>query len=140
MTVTIGNLKDGNSEGFVVAGQTIAAAASPVALTSFPAITASYTGGVLTLSGNDTVSDYQRLLTMIKYQDRAASPNTSPRIVTVVVNDAISASNVGTSTIDFTTAQAAADSSVSSSSIVSNLVNTKAVDKVMASLANLLAR
>ena len=103
LTVTITNLKDGSAEGFLIGNQTFNAstvsAQQVTELTSFPKISATFAACVLTLTGVDTVGDYQGLLQSISWEDTAASPNTSPRYITVVADDAIAASNTATTTI-----------------------------------------
>ena len=99
LTVAIANPEDEASEGFVVAGQTVKSGTASQSLASFPKITATFTAGVLTLTGIDSAGDYQSLLRSIEYEDTAPSPNTSPRTITVVANDAILASNTAATTI-----------------------------------------
>jgi hypothetical protein len=86
LTVTITNLLDGASE--VLAADT-----------SGTSITASYAAGVLTLSGSDTVSNYQQVLRTITYDNSASSPNTTARSISFVANDGTNDSNTGTTTL-----------------------------------------
>ena len=74
LTVTITNLAD-NSKG--AANEVLAAD------TSGTSIVQSYNSatGVLTLSGTDTVDDYNQVLRTITYVDNAADPNFTPRII-----------------------------------------------------------
>ncbi len=101
LTVTITNIQDGSSEGFVIGNQTFnAGTASPQTVTTpNGSLSAAYSAGVLTLTGVDSVSDYQSVLQTIEWQDTAASPNASPRYVTVVADDAFGPSNTATTTI-----------------------------------------
>lgn len=66
-------------------------------------ITASYDAskGILTLSGKDTVANYQQVLRTITYNNTAASPNLSSRNIEFVVDDGQAHSN--TSQIAMTT-------------------------------------
>ncbi|MFQ6023537.1 MAG: DUF4347 domain-containing protein, partial [Acidiferrobacterales bacterium] len=88
LTVTITNLLDGASE----------ALAADVSGTG---ITASYNSvtGVLTLSGADTVVNYQQVLRTVTYDNSSATPNMTARFVTFVANDGTDPSNVGTTTV-----------------------------------------
>ena len=77
MTVTIENLKDGTSETLAPSSTVLASMA----------ITHTYSNGVLTLSGVDTVAHYQSVLQSITYNDTATSPNSTPRTITFVATD-----------------------------------------------------
>jgi hypothetical protein len=76
--VTITNARDGQSE--VLAANTAGTN-----------ITAAYavegTLGVLTLTGTDTLADYQQVLQTVAYEDTAAILNPDERTITFVVND-----------------------------------------------------
>ena len=54
--------------------------------------------GILTLSGSDTLADYQAALRAVTYQDTSANPNTATRTVSFEVNDGLGDSNVVTRT------------------------------------------
>jgi hypothetical protein len=148
LTVTISNRIDGGSESLTIPGQTIGATAQP--LTNFPKISAAYAGGVLTLSGADSVGDYQSVLRSVTWQDAAASPNTSPRYVTVVAADAISSSSVATTTVTDppapSSATRASESAVSESpaasvaTSVASWSRAMAVDQVIARMYPLRGR
>ncbi len=88
MTVTITNQLDGTLE-------TLAAN------TTGTSITASYNSatGQLTLSGNDSVANYQTVLRSVTYNNSSESPNTTSRIITVQAADAFVSSNLATATI-----------------------------------------
>jgi cyclophilin family peptidyl-prolyl cis-trans isomerase len=90
MTVTLTNSQDGASE-------ILAADVSNTAITS------SYAGGVLTLSGAATPADYQKVLRTISYKNTAASPHAGVRTITFTVNDGIENSLVATASITVTT-------------------------------------
>lgn len=64
-------------------------------------ITASYDAatGVLSLSGSDTVGNYQQVLRTLTYNNTSPSPSTTARSITFVVNDGISNSAVATTTL-----------------------------------------
>ncbi len=79
-TVTITNLLDGASE-------TLAAN------TGGTSITASYIGGVLTLTGTDTVVNYQAVLRSVTYANSSDNPTTTARSISFVVNDGDADSN-----------------------------------------------
>ncbi|WP_229676226.1 beta strand repeat-containing protein [Polaromonas eurypsychrophila] len=57
---------------------------------------------VLTLSGAATVADYKVALRAITYANTSDNPNTTPRSITVVVNDGLLNSNVATTTVNVT--------------------------------------
>jgi len=88
LTVTITNLADGAAE-------------SLAANTGGTGITASYDSGtgVLTLSGNDTVANYQQVLRTVTYNNTSHNPGTTARVITFVANDGSSNSNVATTTV-----------------------------------------
>ena len=86
MTATISNAKDGTHE-------TLAAT------TSNTSITSSYAGGVLTLSGVASLTDYQTVLKTITYSDTASSPTAGDRTINVVANDGVLSSNSATATV-----------------------------------------
>ena len=86
MTVTITNPLDGSQETLT-------------ANTAGTAIAASYSGGVLALSGSDTAADYQRVLESVTYSDAAADPNLTARVITVVATDGTTSSNTVTATL-----------------------------------------
>ncbi|WP_413171699.1 hypothetical protein [Anabaena azotica] len=93
-TITITNPLDGLQE-FVFAD------------TTGTAITADYNSATatLTLSGIDTVANYQKVLRTVEYFNTAANPNTTARTIEFVVDDGEAHSNtsaVATTTITFT--------------------------------------
>jgi len=90
LTGTITNLQDG-------ADETLSANTS--VLGSNPAITASYSDGVLELSGLDTAADYQEVPRTITFDDTAATPNTTTRTVTFAANEPLNSSNIATATL-----------------------------------------
>ena len=89
LTVTITNLLDGAAE-------------SLSANTAGTSISASYNSGtgVLTLSGSDTVANYQQVLRTVAYNNTSLNPTTTARSITFVANDGTSNSNVGTTTVN----------------------------------------
>ncbi|WP_182867604.1 DUF4347 domain-containing protein [Rhodopirellula sp. JC639] len=90
LTVTITNLIDGASE-------TLAAN------TSGTSITAAYAAGTLTLSGTDTVANYQQVLRTITYHNASSNPDGTTRVIQVVASDGGLPSNVATARIAITT-------------------------------------
>ncbi|QEF97024.1 hypothetical protein Mal15_10540 [Stieleria maiorica] len=90
LTVTITNLIDGASE-------TLAAD------TSGTSITAAYAAGTLTLSGTDTVANYQQVLRTITYHNASSNPDGSTRVIQVVASDGGLNSSVATARIAITT-------------------------------------
>lgn len=89
MKITLSGILDGNCE-------TLAAS------TAGTSITASYSNGVLTLSGVDTIANYLAVLKTVKYSDTAVVPDAGTRTVSVVVYDGISYSNAATVAIAVT--------------------------------------
>src|SRR5207253_1852874 len=73
-TVTITNLQNGGAE-------------SLAATTAGTSIVASYSSGVLSLTGSDTVAHYQQVLRSVTYDNSSQNPGTTARVITVVVND-----------------------------------------------------
>jgi hypothetical protein len=86
LTVTIGNPLDGPAE--VLAADT-----------SGTAITASYVGNVLTLSGTDSVANYQQVLRTITYENTSQAPDTTARTIAFVANDGANDSNTAVATV-----------------------------------------
>jgi len=90
LTVTITNLADGASE--VLSADTTGTS-----------ISASYSAGVLTLSGSDSVANYQQVLRTIRYNNTSAAPDTSTRVIEFVANDGGLLSNTATTSLSVTT-------------------------------------
>ncbi|WP_197529037.1 beta strand repeat-containing protein [Aeoliella mucimassa] len=91
--ITISNLMDGDAELLAVD-------------TTGTNITAGYNNanGVLTLSGSDTVANYQQVLRTLTYNNTSDDPSTDPRAILVIVSDGANYSTIRTSTISITTA------------------------------------
>jgi large repetitive protein len=85
-TVTITNLLDGTSE--ILAANTAGTS-----------ILAGYAAGVLSLSGSDTVANYQTVLRSVTYINSSSAPNETARSVSFVANDGTDSSNIATSTV-----------------------------------------
>lgn len=71
--------------------------------------------GVLTLTGNATLADYQTALHQVEFSSTSENPNTTDRVINVTVNDGTSDSNTASTTIHVTAvndAPVAADDSV----------------------------
>jgi HlyD family secretion protein len=64
-------------------------------------ITSSYNAatGVLTLSGEDSVANYQRVLRSVTYNNTSQTPHTAPRVLKFVAGDGIRDGNIGTTTV-----------------------------------------
>nr|WP_322744470.1 MULTISPECIES: calcium-binding protein [unclassified Coleofasciculus] len=96
-TVKITNLKDGAAE--ILAANT-----------SGTNITANYDSSLRTLilSGEDTVANYQQVLRTVTYNNTAATPDTSDRIIEFAVNDGAAHTNlstIATTTLTFSSGQ-----------------------------------
>ncbi len=89
MTISISNRQDGTAE--VLAANTTG--------TSIAATYNSSTG-ILTLSGSDTVANYQQVLRTVTYNNTSESPSTVARLITVQAADAYVSSNIATATIN----------------------------------------
>ncbi len=69
------------------------------AVTTGTNIAASYNNGILTLTGNDTVANYQQVLRSVAYNNIAVIPNTTSRNIEFVVSDGSLNSTVVTTTL-----------------------------------------
>ncbi len=76
------------------AGDVLAAGGLPAGIAS------SIVGNVVTLSGNATLANYQSAIRAITFANTSDAPNTTPRNITVVVNDGFANSNTATATIN----------------------------------------
>ncbi len=85
-TVTITNLLDGASETLS-------------ANTAGTSIVASYVGGVLSLTGSDTVANYETVLRTVRYLNSSTAPSETARSISFVANDGTDNSNVATSNV-----------------------------------------
>jgi len=74
LTVTITNLLNGANETLAVN-------------TAGTGISASYSAGVLTLSGSDTLAHYQQVLQSLTYNNVAVTPNLTTRVLDVSASD-----------------------------------------------------
>jgi cyclophilin family peptidyl-prolyl cis-trans isomerase len=79
MTVSLMNPVDGGSE-------------SLTATLTGTAITSNYSDGVLTLSGLADAATYAQVLKTVKYSNSATTPNTAPRLFSIVASDGIATS------------------------------------------------
>jgi hypothetical protein len=75
-TITLANRPDGSAEVLAVN-------------TSGTAVVASYAGGVLTLSGVDSLAHYQQVLATATYTNSALQPTAADRSLTATINDGI---------------------------------------------------
>jgi len=77
------------------------AAESLSATTTGTNIVSSYNAatGVLTLSGEDSVANYQRVLRSVAYNNISPTPHTTPRVLKFVADDGIHEGNIGTTTV-----------------------------------------
>ncbi|MCC9599924.1 DUF4347 domain-containing protein [Stieleria sp. JC731] len=86
LTVSIANIADGSFESLTVD-------------TSGTSISASYSAGVLTLTGTDTTANYQQVLRTIRYINTSDAPTTTARRIVFVASDGADNSSAVTSTI-----------------------------------------
>ena len=84
-----------------ITNQLDGAAETLTANTGATSIVASYDSGtgVLSLSGVDTVANYQQVLRTVTYDNSSQDPNLTDRSITFVANDGTDNSNVGTTTV-----------------------------------------
>jgi hypothetical protein len=68
--------------------------------TSGTSITQSYSNGTLSLTGSDTVADYQQVLRTITYNNTSGGPGVAQETATVVANDGVVNSTPVTATIN----------------------------------------
>jgi len=94
MTVTITNQSDGWEEWLS-------------ADTTGTSITSSYDPdvGMLSLTGTDTVANYQQVLRTVEYINLSHAPDTTTRVINFQANDGTSNSNIATSNITITATQ-----------------------------------
>ncbi|MGD9722530.1 MAG: beta strand repeat-containing protein [Pirellulales bacterium] len=86
IVITITNLLDGTGEGLS-------------ATTTGTSITAMYSSGTLTLSGVDTLANYQQVLRTVKYDNTDGTPVLTTRELTVVANDGANTSLTSTAQV-----------------------------------------
>lgn len=74
---------------------------SLLADTSDTAISAAYSNatGILTLSGSDTTTNYQKVLRTIRYRNNSPDPTITNRTITFIVSDGTNSSDIAQSTI-----------------------------------------
>lgn len=89
LKVTITNRQNGSNE-------------SLAAVTTGTSITANYAFGVLTLSGSDTVANYQQVLRTVTYNNSQNPATGTSRTLTFSANDGLANSNIGTTTLSLT--------------------------------------
>ncbi|MCT7958110.1 putative Ig domain-containing protein, partial [Laspinema palackyanum] len=87
-TIEIANLIDGDAEELIVD-------------TEGTNITATVENGVVTLTGDDDVENYERVLQRIRYNNTAENPDLTPRNIEIVVSDGINQSPVAIATVEF---------------------------------------
>ncbi|MDY0196144.1 MAG: type I secretion C-terminal target domain-containing protein, partial [Sulfurovaceae bacterium] len=97
--VLITDVDDTNIEGATITltnaqiGDVMAAGVMPAGITAIVA------GNVVTLSGSASLADYQTAIEAVTFNNPNDNPDTTPRTVTVVVNDGTDDSNTATTTI-----------------------------------------
>jgi uncharacterized repeat protein (TIGR01451 family) len=92
-TVRIANPIDGDAEELIVD-------------TEGTEITATVENGVVNLSGEDDVENYERVLQRIRYNNTAENPDLTPRDIEIVVSDGIDESAPAVATVEFPPAAA----------------------------------
>ncbi|MEH2113707.1 beta strand repeat-containing protein [Nostoc sp.] len=101
-----------------------------LAFTSQNGITGSYNSstGVLTLTGNATVANYQTVLRSVTYTNSSNNPTTTPRTVSFVVNDGSTNSTVVTRNINITAVNNAPIATTTNSALAYTENATIAID------------
>ncbi len=99
-TATLTDLESANLTSVVVALTAPQAADVLAANTSGTSIAQSFSGGALTLSGSDTLADYQQVLRSITYNNTSGGPGADSLTIRVVANDGTLASNTAVATIN----------------------------------------
>ena len=117
-TVKITNLQDGVAEILT-------------ANTSGTNITANYESslGILLLSGEDTIANYQQVLRTVTYNNTAPTPDTTDRIIEFAVNDGEANSNlstIATTTLTFDSGETPIDGTPNNDT----LVGTQGSDRI----------
>ncbi len=87
-TVNITNLRDGANEQIMVdtSGTSIVAVYDEIT-------------GTLTLTGDDSVENYQQVLKTVQYNNLSGDPDTTDRVIEFVVSDGFVSSNTATTTV-----------------------------------------
>ena len=109
-TQVTANLTASDSESATIASATVAITGNyqsnqdVLSFTPTANITGSWSAatGILTLSGSDTLTDYQAALRSVMYVDTSSNPSSVTRTVSFQINDGISESNVVTRQITVT--------------------------------------
>ena len=79
------------------------AAEDSLGFSNTPTITGVYANGTLTLSGTDTVANYQTALQNVTYTNSSQNPSTATRTVSFqVIDDTAVTSNIATNQITIT--------------------------------------
>ncbi len=116
-TLQITNLKDGTAESLYVPGFASGGLITGTNITGTN-ITATYNAatGTLTLSGTDSLSNYQQVIDAVAYKNTSLTANTTTRTVSITVSDANGSSTPVTRSIAFDVAPKVMGVYVSSSS------------------------
>jgi VCBS repeat-containing protein len=104
-TITVSDADSANLTGATVSiTSNFASGQDVLSFATIGAISASYNAGtgVLTLSGVDTVANYQAALRTVKYANSSDNPSTLARTISWVVTDGLTPSAGATSTINVT--------------------------------------
>jgi hypothetical protein len=89
-SITLTNPLDGGLEALSING----VLPSGIAASSYNSST-----GILSLTGNATLADYQTAITQVRYNNTSLNPTATDRSITVVTNDGTADSNAATTTI-----------------------------------------
>jgi trimeric autotransporter adhesin len=100
--VSVGNFQSGDVLGFASSDLSVTNKVVIDNGTTTTNITESYNNatGQLTLTGSDSLADYQAALAEVQFSSTATTPSTLPRTVTFTVNDGTLSSNSASDTVD----------------------------------------
>ncbi|HKO59369.1 MAG TPA: Ig-like domain-containing protein [Thermoanaerobaculia bacterium] len=104
-SITVTDVDSGNATGATVSiSSGFQSGADVLSFATIGPISAVYNGatGVLTLSGTDTMANYQAALRTVKYFNSSEGPTATPRTISWVVTDGITPSAPATSTVNVT--------------------------------------
>lgn len=102
LTVTDTNDTDLESATVTITNLLNAGVETLSATTGGTAITATYAAPTLTLTGTDTVANYQTVLRSVTYNNTSQNPNEAARIIRFVANDGSADSAAATKTVSVT--------------------------------------
>ena len=104
-TITVTDVDSGNATGATVSITSgFQNGADVLSFATIGPISGVYSAGtgVLTLSGTDTIANYQAALRTVKYFNSSEGPTATPRVISWIVTDGVTPSAAATSTVNVT--------------------------------------